>query len=299
METQEFSYKKIEEGFIGQKMITVPPDVKKLITKNELIKRLYLTNIGYYPEATYHDRERKTGCPQYILLHCVKGKGHIELEGSYIELKANTCFIIPKNVPHHYKSSTDEPWSIYWAHFTGDHAEALYNRYLERKTDPQPIPYDERRTDAFEEVFGMLENSFEIRDMEIMNIKFQHYISSFIYFKQIDPASKDYDEISGSIAYMKENISNQLFIEDLAMQQHLSVSHYCRLFRAKTGSSPTQYFNQLKIQKSCQYLYFSDRNIKEICAELGFEDPYYFSRLFKKIMGISPAHYKNQYKKEN
>ena len=57
-----------------------------------------------------------------------------------------------------------------------------------------------------------------------------------------------------------------------------------------------KYFSNLKIQKSCQYLYFTDLSIKEICREVGFDDPYYFSRMFKKLMGMAPSKYKALYK---
>lgn len=268
-----------------------------MVIKNELIKRFYLTAIDYYPHAIFHDRERKFGCTQYILLYCIEGKGTISINNNIIALHPNTFFIIPKNVPHHYKSSTDEPWSIYWVHFMGEYADLLYKRYREQQSDLFSIPYDERRINEFNEIFAILENSFDSRDLEVVNIKLQNHLSSFVYYKEIDPAYHDDDIVSNSIAYMKKHINSIFAVHDLAKQQNLSTSHYSRLFRAKTGNSPAQYFNQLKIQKSCQYLYFSDRNIKEICAELGFDDQYYFSRLFKKLMGTSPANYKNHHKK--
>ncbi len=290
-------YSKVKQGFVGQKMIVLPPNIKKSVLKADLIKRFYLTAIGYYPHATFHDRERKFGCGQHILLYCLEGKGNIYLQERNIQLNPNTYYIIPKNTPHHYKSSQEDPWSIYWVHFAGENADLLFNRYIEKKPDMISIPYDEKRIAIFEEIFNLLENSFEIRDLEVINIKLQDYISSFIYYKEINPAFRDEDVISDSIAFMKKNLKNLYSVDELAAQRRLSVSHYSRLFRQKTGSSPNQYFNQLKVQKSCQYLYFSDRNIKEICAELGFDDPYYFSRLFKKLMGISPANYKNQHKR--
>jgi len=291
--------KKVKEGFVGQKMIVLPPNIKKNVIKSNLIKRFYLTAIGYYPHAVFHDRERKFGASQYILLYCTEGKGIIHLQDKKIELKPNTYFIIPKNTPHHYKSSQEDPWSIYWVHFIGEYADLIYNRYMEKAVDLLSLPFDERRIAAFDEIFNLLENSFEIRDLEIINIKLKEFISSFIYYKEINPTFQDDDIVSGSIAFMKKNLGSLLSVEELATQQLLSVSHYSRLFRKKTGSSPNQYFNKLKIQKSCQYLYFSDRNVKEICVELGFDDPYYFSRLFKKLMGISPANYKNQHKKQS
>ena len=96
---------------------------------------------------------------------------------------------------------------------------------------------------------------------------------------------------------MKENLDKCFSINELASNLKYSVSHYSDLFKKKTGVPPMHYFNQLKIQKSCQYLYFTNLTIKEIGFKVGFDDPYYFSRMFKKLMGLSPVNYRNCYKK--
>ncbi|GAA4307237.1 AraC family transcriptional regulator [Mucilaginibacter gynuensis] len=287
-----------KEGFVGQRMIVLPPNIKRRIIHNPLIRNFYLTAIGHYPKATHHDRERKTGSSQYILIYCVEGGGYIYINGIQHELQPNTYFIIPKNVPHRYNSNENNPWSIYWVHFTGDTAEKIYERFL---IDNQPvvhaIPYDENRITLFEQIYSILEHSFNEKEMEIMNFNLLHFITSLIYYKEANPAVYNTDSISNSISFMKKNIHEKFGIEELAKQQSLSVSHYSRSFKQKTGSSPINYFNQLKVQKSCQYLYFTDRSIKEICSELGFDDQFYFSRLFRSVIGMSPAKYKKQHKK--
>jgi len=291
------SEKKIKEGFVGQKMIVLPPDIKRSVSKNDLVKRLYVTAIGFYPHAAFHDRARKSGCNQHILLYCTAGTGTVTVKDKTFRLIPNHFTILPKNIPHQYNSSQEDPWTIYWFHFMGEYADLLYARYLELGSESVFSAYDERRIEKFERIFTLLEDSFEVRNLEIANITLQEFISNFIYTQEINPASLGSDKISDSISFMKKNIGGQYSVNDLAQQQNLSVTHYSRMFRTKTGSSPNQYLSELKIQKSCQYLYFTDRSIKEICAELGFHDPYYFSRLFKKLMGVSPAKYKDQHKK--
>ncbi|MDB5157420.1 MAG: helix-turn-helix protein [Mucilaginibacter sp.] len=289
--------KKIKEGFVGQRMIVLPPNVKRSIVNNPLIKNLYLTAIGYYPKAIYHDRERKTGSNQYILLYCVDGEGDVYLNDRAYHLKPNTFIIIPKNVGHRYKSANINPWSIYWVHFSGLTADAIYERSTEQDAPcVHAIPYDESRIKLFEQVYAILEHSFHEKEMEITNLYLQHFIASLVYYKQLNPVTYDTDSVSISIAYMKKNIQKKLLIEDLATQRGISVSHYSRLFHQKTGSSPINYFNLLKIQASCQHLYFTDSSIKEIANILGFDDQYYFSRLFSKLIGMSPLKYRKIHK---
>ena len=288
---------KIKEGFTGQKMITLPPNTRKLISVNPLLKRFYLTSMGYYPYAIYHDRERKNGSQEYILLYCIKGAGNISINGENIQLKINSFYIIPRQTAHHYKSTVSDPWSIYWVHFNGELADYLYQIYSAQKTRLVTIPFDENRIQTFNEIVSLIENSFEESVLEIAHIKLLNFLGSFVYFKELNPLTQESDLIQQSINFMKENITQTYEVSDLAKARNLSTTHFARLFKNKMGLSTLQYFNQLKIQKSCQYLYFSNKSIKEICHELGFSDPFYFSRLFKKFIGMSPSEYKKLHKK--
>ncbi|MBE9583213.1 AraC family transcriptional regulator [Mucilaginibacter sp. JRF] len=297
MTTAADQTRKVKEGFLGQKMIVLPPNIKKLVVGNTLTQGFYLTAIGYYPRAIYHDRERKTGSGEYILLYCTDGEGFVYINNETYTLKPNTYIIIPKHVGHRYKSSNTNPWSIYWVHFSGSNAEAMFERSLiNGQLGVHAIPYDQERIKLFEQLCLILEHSFLEPELEVVNINLMQFIASLVYYKQINPVVYDNDSVSVSIAFMKKNLSQKFRIEDLAAHLGLSVSHYSRVFRHKTGSSPINYFNLLKIHDSCQYLYFTDRSIKEISVDLGFDDQYYFSRLFTKLIGMSPLNYRRKHR---
>jgi AraC-like DNA-binding protein len=82
-------------------------------------------------------------------------------------------------------------------------------------------------------------------------------------------------------------------VEEIAKEFHYSSSHYTALFKKKTGLSPIDYFIRMKIYYACQLLTQRELIIKEIADKIGYDDPYYFSRIFKKVTGKSPAQYKS------
>src|SRR5699024_9013275 len=105
----------------------IPEDIRNNIKNNPLINFLYITSIGYYPHAVHHFRERKEGANQFILIYCVEGGGNVEIDANDFRLTPNHFIIIPSHTPHRYKADENDPWSIYWVHFSGSRASILYD----------------------------------------------------------------------------------------------------------------------------------------------------------------------------
>ena len=79
------------------------------------------------------------------------------------------------------------------------------------------------------------------------------------------PSSKiEKDAIDLSIEFMQQNIEQPLSLREMAAEAHISPSHYAALFKKKTGYPPLEYFNHIKVQKACQYLHFTNLQVKEI-----------------------------------
>jgi Transcriptional regulator containing an amidase domain and an AraC-type DNA-binding HTH domain len=111
-------------------------------------------------------------------------------------------------------------------------------------------------------------------------------------FSKYDHTDKQIKYIKNSLAFMEKNLNTTLTLQDLVSFNNLSKSQLTEIFKTKTGYSPIDYFIRLKIQKACSLLDLSDLSIYEIAAQLGYEDQYYFSRSFRKIMGMSPSSYR-------
>jgi len=288
-----------KEGFKDQKAIILPLSIITEIKTNPLTELLYATDIGYYPLAQYHYRERPEGCIQNILIYCVNGKGWVETNNGIKEVEKDQYFIIPANTPHRYGADNPEPWTIYWIHFTG----TISNNFVEKEfsilnLDPIENTRNDRRMRLFEELYQNLSMGYSNENLEYASICLWYLLGSFNYLPQFERirAIQQHDIIEKSIIYMQENLYSKINLSELASICGISVSHYCLVFKKKTSRSPIEYYINLKIQKACQMLDYHDSHIKEIAAELNFEDQFYFSRVFKKIMGISPLEYRKKIK---
>ena len=121
---------------------------------------------------------------------------------------------------------------------------------------------------------------------------FLHFFAFIYRFFKV--CTGNFEQYDVNDCFMHENVQNNLTLSQLAAQFKYSPSHFSDMFRQEIGGSPIHYFIQLKMQKACQLLEFSELKINEISQSLGFEDPAYFSRTFSKIIGIPPSLYRTQ-----
>lgn len=284
-----------KDGFNGQKAIVLPRKVIEICESSQLISPLFVTDIGFYPKAKYHYRQRRNGSDQTILIYCSDGSGWIKTVRGIIPVEQGQFVCIPAGTAHTYGSNDNDPWSIYWLHFTGTLApqfDALLT--LQHTRVCRSVTYNEERIKLFERIYTVLETGYSTDNLTYINMCLWHYLSSLCYPDTfILPQQREYKDLMDvAIEFMRENLNRPLQLQELASHIHISVSYFSALFKKKTGYPPLEYFNYIKIQKACQYLQFTNFHIKEIACKLGIEDPFYFSRLFTNIMGIAPADYR-------
>lgn len=127
-----------------------------------------------------------------------------------------------------------------------------------------------------------------------------HYLASFTMLEQYrhvaGPAAGGRSFISRVMHFMSENVHRPLTLEQLSAHFRYSPSRFSAIFRAETGMSPMSCFMRTKVQQACAYLELSDLKVNEISLRLGITDPAYFSRLFRRTMGMSPQAYRREAK---
>lgn len=286
------------EGFKGEKAIITPYNIRTWQAQNKITAQLYITHIGYYPNALNHYRYRENGAPENILILCEKGKGWIETDEEKHIITENCFFIIPAEIKHSYGSDPANPWSIYWFHYKGLNSfifDSITSKVMQIKTGETSRQQEIRS--MFNEIYQNLGMGYNPENLEYISFCLMHFLGSLKYSSQYQEVKRanEYDIIQKSILYMKENLETKITLEDIASNAGYSTTHFNTLFTKKTSFSPIEYYNQLKIQRACNYLQFTDYKIKEISFKLNYYDPFHFSKSFSKEMEITPKEYRKRY----
>lgn len=288
---------RVKDGFRGEKLINVPREIiKELKNKNPELFKIYITEIGYFPKASHHYRERAGGCNDNILIYCLNGKGYYVVDELQFAVSANEYIILPSTDKYlRYWADNDDPWTIYWVHFTGDDIDA-FNEALDLKItrNPRQIGYNDKGIELWINIYQNLSDGYDLDNLCCANFSLYHLVSTFLFF-DVHRRKQDYTAnlIRRTVDYMRNNLDARLSVSEMAEINHLSVSYFTVLFKKSTGTTPVEYFNQLKMQKAGELLLNNDDNVKSIAKRLGYDDPYYFSRLFKKVLGSAPSGYRN------
>jgi len=286
---------RVREGFPNQRLVVVPANVLRCCRKLALVKQLYVTHIGSFPCAPHHYVDRKEGAPESILIYCLSGHGFLEMQGTQQPVRQGNVFIIPPHTPHIYRACDQDPWSLFWIHFDGSQSEEVL---LNLGTDPTKsllyVPDCALMRDAFEDVHACLNYHYSNAGLLAMSAELMRFLSKIkLHQSHIEPQHRSaQNRAMSTIQFMEHHLDMPLTLAALAAHAGQSVPYYSKLFKEGTNQSPTAYFIQLKIRKACELLDLTNLNINEIASELGYPDPYYFSRLFKKVQGCSPMTYR-------
>jgi AraC family transcriptional regulator, arabinose operon regulatory protein len=281
-----------QDNFCGDRSVVLPGRVLSAFQEKSLFRDLYISDIGFYPAARNHIRQRQKGINENILIYCIDGSGNLAVQGKEYSLSGNSWFIIPAHEPHMYYANEKNPWSIYWIHFGGPKANH-YAQYFGKVTELHEAntTFLLNRITLFNEILTTLEAGFSSDSLEFANMNLSSLLASFFYAQKFASVKGFHSNnpVDRAILFMQRQVYKCLKIRDIADHLQMSESHFSKIFRNQTGASPIDYFIHLKMQEAMRLLSNTSLRVKEVAFALGYDDPLYFSRVFSRHTGMSPA----------
>ncbi|MEI7730645.1 MAG: AraC family transcriptional regulator [Verrucomicrobiota bacterium] len=283
-------------GFIGEHRVMLPERMAAtLMRQKPLLSGLFAAGAGYFPRAEGHLRRRPKGTDQAIFIYCVKGGGWCQLGGARHTVRAGDLLVIPSHQPHSYGANTTNPWTIHYVHALGSNVrEYLRELGVSVKNPVTHLGMDMQLALLFNEVAQTLERGLAYLDLLQASHTLGHLLALLIRHRYAyhPDAADGLQKVAQCIVYMSEHLDQPLKVSRLAALSNLSTPHFTVLFKQQTGSAPRDYLHLLRIHRACQLLHGTTLNMKDIAAQLGYQDPFHFSKRFKQFQGVSPSEYR-------
>ncbi len=258
-------------------------------------------NVNYppkdHPLGYYFDVQKGRVLNEYQLLYITDGNGMFtygnDKESSLIS-EGKMFFLMP-GVWHTYKPIENSGWNEYWIGFKG----SIINKIVEEgfflnKAPVFNIGLNERIVDLYLKAIEIA-NEERAGYQQALSGIVMHILGLMYYrhktrdFVDVELISK----INKAKVIMRESLYEKINAEDVAKKMNVGYSGFRRAFKELTGTSPSQYMIELKINEAKLQLSTTSQSVKQISYSLNFENPDYFPIFFKKRTGLTPLEYRN------
>ncbi|MBQ8822407.1 MAG: AraC family transcriptional regulator [Lachnospiraceae bacterium] len=268
-----------------------------LVDIKDKTKPLIVTSCGTYHLFTRPKLPtwRPKGRVDFQLLYIASGKAHFHFgEKEEIVTAGHMVLYRPKE-PQKYEYYGVDQTEVYWVHFTGGNVTNLLRSY--GLTDDKKIFYCGSDLEYKNHFRAMIQELQMCREdyPEMLEIYLrQIFIKLHRYLQTVSRVdnSQIAEEIDKATMYFSEHYNEDICIEEYAKNHNMSTSWFIRNFKQYTGSTPMQYILAIRIHNAEALLKSNQYNITEIASIIGYDNPLYFSRIFKKVKGLSPSEYR-------
>jgi AraC family transcriptional regulator, arabinose operon regulatory protein len=280
------------EGFPGQRLVVIPPDIVSAAGRRLITRDLCITHIGAYHAAKGHYVSRSKGTAQCILIACISGGGVCQFNGQEWKIRAGDLLFLPPREPHLYHAEPHAPWTIFWIHFRGSRvADHLANLGVSADRPVLTIDDPQVLLDAFEDTIRHASRGYGEAALTGLSTAFTRLLGlAKVHQVTLRTRSRNSDDrLNKTLAMMKGDLRRAWNLRELARHAGLSAPHFTELCRKQTGMPPMSWLIRLRLQRAMDLMQCGTHNVTEAARAVGYDDPFYFSRLFKKHLGVAPS----------
>lgn len=227
----------------------------------------------------------------YLIHYVVKGEGFFETDKKSTTLGPGDLVLCHKDHQHTYRTTLTNPWEVYWSYFRCSYIETLFPKLDDNSFMIIHCGLDSKLLQLFQELLEKKSFGYAL-PYYFYATQILGLIIAQLQLLHSNPFEKSNSNSDPLISYIHGHLHEPLDISFLARRYGLSKDHFIKIFDQTYGFTPLDYFIRMRLQKACDLLMSTDYSIKYISHSIGYDDPYYFSRLFKKKIGLSPRQYR-------
>jgi len=238
----------------------------------------------------------------FQMYYCMAGEGVFYLDGEDLRLAKDDCLIIKPDQVHELYPMPDGQLRIIDTKFYVSD-ERLYQLILEA---PSIIPIPD---DIFRDLQQTMRGEWVSREAysnPLAALLFEQALYLYLRrgtsvlpeispFSSIEQKTAQFTGVEKKIAdYLSEHYWEVVTLDRLANELRYSKNYLCKAFKAAAGVTISEYSNFLKVRKAYDLVSYTDVRISEIAKACGFSSIHYFSRIFRKYVGMAPSQLRNR-----
>lgn len=277
------------------------------VTKDAKIWGFYVMDAGYtrippgmnyppshHPEGHFFTWQQGRILSSYTLVYITRGCGCFESTSSGLQrIAAGDVFVVFPGEWHRYRPDTDTGWDEYWVEYDGDHARRIMDqRDLSPEKPVLTVGHDDTVLRLFLDLTEAIRQSPAGFEHIIATQAEQIYARVLATHRCRGRDAGEAELIRQACIRIMEQWDREIDFGHLASRFGLSLSGFRKKFHRVTGMAPGQYQQQIRMNRACEWLRQSEWTISEIAERVGYENVFYFSRLFKSKTGKSPTGYR-------
>jgi AraC-like DNA-binding protein len=233
--------------------------------------------------------------PGHELILCLRGRGYTQIGGRRHPVGPGQLAWADCHRPHEHGAVTRDPWELYWMRIEGPRLSRVAE-VLEVESAPVFVEFDfTSAAEVYREIFTLMEDPRPEAPALIHAALARLIALAFASRQRQQPAERQSPPVlHRAVERMKLFYFQKHRVADLAALCGMSESHFTRLFRAAFGTTPIDWLRRERISQAKRRLVETRDAIKEIAAQVGYGDHYFFSKDFKRLTGLPPRAYRQR-----
>lgn len=231
----------------------------------------------------------------YIIHFVHSGRGLFSIADKTYGVRAGEGFLIPPGTIVHYQASDTDPWTYSWFGFRGLQAKTYLERAWLTPLTPVFTPLAGR---GFESFYDELLSVRTERGGDALSLGILYRLMAGLI--ACSPTGADEERtvdakelyVRQAIEIIKSSYSQKISMLEIARSVGLDRTYLSSLFKARFGVSLQGFLLEYRMRRAAELLRRPELSVSDISRSVGYNDPFLFSKMFKKVNGCSPKHFR-------